>query len=268
MPEGNENTGTTTETTDAETVAAAVAPAKGAEGAQETTWNHAEGVPGQGEAPEWFKKEKYGTVAAQAEAYKALESQFGSFTGAPENYEVALSDELKEKGVEITSDDPIMEEAIKFAKESNMSQDGFNSMIELYAMTKLAETNAVEDFKTQEIAALGTNGQERLNNIDAWAKTNLPTDLYDGVIEMAVSANSVCALEKLIAMSRNAPVSAEEISAAPGGISEEEVRKMQFEKDDQGNRKIQTDPAFAAKFRKASQQVWGSEDHNIIIGAK
>ena len=83
-----------------------------------------------------------------------------------------------------------------------------------------------------------------------------------------MSAKAVQAVEKMIAMGRNAPVSADEISAAPGGVSEEDVRKMQFEKDENGNRRMQTDPEFKAKFKKLAAQVWGSEDHNIVIGAQ
>jgi hypothetical protein len=44
----------------------------------------------------------------QAKAYKELQSKFGSFTGAPEAYELGLAEEIGEKfNVEDLSDDPI-----------------------------------------------------------------------------------------------------------------------------------------------------------------
>ena len=40
-------------------------------------WSYADGVEGQGDAPDWFKGDKYNTVADQAKAYKDLESSSG-----------------------------------------------------------------------------------------------------------------------------------------------------------------------------------------------
>ena len=50
----------------------------------------ADGVVGEGDAPEWFKADKYKTVSDQAKAYVELESKFGGFKGAPKEgkYEV------------------------------------------------------------------------------------------------------------------------------------------------------------------------------------
>lgn len=48
-------------------------------------WVLAEGVQGTGKRPEWFKGDKYGSVADQAKAYVDLEKRFGSFNGAPKD---------------------------------------------------------------------------------------------------------------------------------------------------------------------------------------
>ena len=56
-------------------------------------WSYADGVPGNGDAPEYFKSDKYKTLADQAKAYTDLEKKFGSFTGAPEEY--ALNEDLQ-----------------------------------------------------------------------------------------------------------------------------------------------------------------------------
>lgn len=40
---------------------------------------------------------------------------------------------------------------MKFAKDSNMNQEGFNHMVNLYAMTQIAEQTAIADAKTEEI---------------------------------------------------------------------------------------------------------------------
>lgn len=258
-----QDTGNETTQTDSDIVADVV---DNADQSQESGWMFAEGTPGTGDTPEWFKADKYGTVSDQAKAYKELEVRFGSFTGAPEEYTVNLSDELKEKGIEITSDDPLYEEALKFAKETNMNQEGFDNMLNLYAMSKVAETDAINQHKAEELASLGDNAQARVDNLNKWGKANLSDELYNGFQEMATSANAVRAMEKLVSMTRNAPITPDTAQAQPG-VTEEELLKMQFEKDEYGNRRLSVDPAFRAKFDKLKQQVWGSEEHRQIVGS-
>lgn len=229
------------------------------------TWNYAEGVPGSGEVPEWFKADKYNSIEAQAKAYKDLEGKFGAFTGAPEEYTISLGEELQERGIEITPDDPLYEKAIEFAKNSNMSQDGFNNMINLYAMAKVAEGEALEQSKVDEMKALGDQSQTRVDNLVKWGRANLSEDLYQGFEDMATSAAAVQTLERLVAMTRSAPISPDAMQPQ-GGVSAEEVRKMQFELDDHGNRRIQTDPEFKARYQKLRDQVWGSDEHRVIVG--
>jgi len=232
---------------------------------EDNAWSLSESVKGEGEQPDWFKSDKYKTVSEQAKAYNELESRFGSFTGAPEEYAVELSEALKEQGVEIADDDPMLGEAMKFAKESGMDQKGFNDMVELYAITKLAEGEAIEQNKADEIKSLGANANQRLGNLNSWANANLSEDLVQGFQEMTTTAASVQALEHLIGLTRSAPLSPEGLNNAPS-VSEEEVRSMQFAKDEFGNRKINSDPSFKADYEKKRDQLWGTGEHRVVIG--
>lgn len=235
---------------------------------QQPEWLLMEGVPGTGEAPEYYKKDKYGSLAEQAKAYQELEKRFGSFTGAPKDgeYSVSLSDELVDMGMSIEPDDPLFADAVEFAKDSNMSQDGFNKLMNLYAMSKVAEGKALDEFKANELKSLGDNAQARISNLVNWGKANLSDDLFEGFQEMAISANSIRAMEKLVSMTRSAPI--DPGNAKPNnGVSREELYKMQFEKDDNGNRRLSTDPEFRKRFNKLKEEVWGSEEHRTIIGA-
>lgn len=247
--------------TDADAVAAAVST--GGEG--DASFYLSEGIAGEGDAPEWFKGDKYKTVADQAKGYTELESKFGSFTGAPEEYGINISDELKEKGVEFNAEDPLMEAAIKFATEKGMNQEGFDGLVDLYAMSELAKSEAIALNRADQIKALGDNGQARLDNLNKWANANLSEGLVAGFLEAASSADAVKTLEKLVSMTRAAPLS--DGAAAPtGGITEAEVKEMQFAKDDHGNRKIQTDPEFKKKYEAAMEQVYGTGERQIVIG--
>jgi hypothetical protein len=241
------------------------------QGAQDAEANTADSVNESVEAsteatehPEWFKSDKYNSIDDQAKAYTELEKRFGSFTGAPDEYEVSLSAELSEMGVAIDSDDPLVEKAIEFAKHSNMSQEGFKGMIELYAQSQLAESKALEEHKAAEMTALGKDADKRIDGILQWGNANLDSETMAGLEEAAQSAASVKAIEALIAKTRNAPVAAE-VAPAPS-VTDQEVREMQFAKDEFGNRKINSDPAFKKLYQQKRDALYGTGEHRQIVG--
>lgn len=201
----------------------------------------------------------------QAKAYGELQGKFGAFTGAPENYEVSISEELKELGVEMASDDPMLVEAMKFAKDSNMSQEGFSGLVNLYATQQVAEFKADADFKAEQIKALGPSGESRIKNINQWASKNLDADTVKNLESMASSVESVKAIERLISMTRNASVDVDN-SESSSGATKEDVSKMQFEKDSNGNRRINTDPEFNARYQKMRNEVYGTEESRVMVG--
>lgn len=224
------------------------------------------------ERPDWLL-DKYATegksvdeaTTEQAKAYSELSSKLGSFTGAPEEYEVALSEELTEMGVEIAKDDPMIEAAMKFAKDSNMSQDGFKDMVNLYAMQQVAENKANEEYKAEQLKGLGPSADSRIKNIQQWADKNLDAETVQGLEGFATSTESVKAIERLISMTRSASVNVDDANNN-SGASAEDVSKLQFEKDEHGNRRINTDPDFKARYKKLRNEVYGTEDHKVIVG--
>lgn len=226
--------------------------------------------PSLNETPEWLlpkymsdDRSQEEAISEQAKAYNELQSKFGAFTGAPEEYVSAFNDELTEAGLSLEADDPMVEAAIEFAKKSNMSQEGFNDMLNLYGMQRLAEHNAQQDFKANEMKALGPGAESRIGNINEWASKNLDEQTYSALQGMATTAESVKAIEHLIGMTRSAPVNADSVPSP--GASAEEVRAMQFEKDEHGNRKINTDPEFRKRYTKLRNDVYGTDDHKVVI---
>ncbi len=227
----------------------------------------------QAENPEWLQSKYISegktieeSISEQAKAYTALSSRFGSFTGAPDEYaEVSLSEELKELGVEVASDDPMLEAAKEFAKNSNMSQEGLDEMVNLYAMQQVAEQKANEEFKAEQMKELGTNAESRIENISQWASKNLDAETLAGLEGFATNAGAVKAIEQLIKMTGNTSVDADE-TTANSGASREDVQKMQFELDSNGNRRLQTDPEFRAKFNKMKNEVYGTNEHRVMVG--
>lgn len=226
--------------------------------------------PADNERPEWLLDKYMGegkdlndAIKDQAKSYSELQSRFGSFTGAPEEYEISVSEELTEAGFQLDNESEMLKDAKEFAKGLNMNQEGFNKMIELWATNELAEHRAAEEARKQAFESLD-NGQTRINNISAWANKSLPPELVGELDSVLQTPEQVKLVERMIAMTRNAPVNPD--NAAPSSISKEEVQKMQFEKDENGNRRINTDPEFKARYIKMRNEAYGTEEHRQQYG--
>jgi len=200
----------------------------------------------------------------QAKAYKELQSKFGAFTGAPEEYEVAVSEAMSEHiNLEDFKDDPILEEAKTMAKEMGLNNEGFNAFAELYFKGQVADTQAMDAHRDEEMKALGNNAQRRLDNITDWAKHHLDADTGDKLTGALTSAAAVEAVEAVISRTRNAP----QVNDAPPAeaISHEKIKAMQMEKDEFGNSKM-NDPEHRAKVQRLYSQRFGDEPQNRTIG--
>ena len=194
----------------------------------EPSYYLADGVSGEGEAPEWFKGDKYKSVADQAKAYSELSSKYaekvGSFTGAPEAYEVAV------EGIELSSDDPLLQDVQAWAKESNLSQEGFNGLVERFAQHQIAQQAAANQRAEAEIKQL-ENSDQRIADINDFLKANVGAD-YDALADAVTTAAGVRALEALIKKAGAKPTIAE--GDSPQGASQAEIEKLMTEKDDSG----------------------------------
>lgn len=224
------------------------------------------------ESPEWLQSKYLAegktveeSISEQAKAYTELSSKFGAFTGAPDSYDIVLSDELKDMGIELSNDDPMLVAAQEFAKESNMSQDGLNGLVNLYAMQQVAEQKAETEYKAEQMKELGTNADSRIENIQQWAGANLDAETVAGLEGFATNAGAVKALEQIIKLTGHTSVDSDE-STANNGANAEEVQKMQFELDSNGNRRLQTDHEFRAKFNKLKNEVYGTQEHRVMVG--
>ena len=206
----------------------------------------------------WNNETKTTNHDAVLESYTQLSSKFGAFTGAPETYEFSLSEQLTEKGIELDSENPLIASFSEMAKESNMSGEMANKLVNMFVESQHADSLGFEEAETSRIAEemgkLGDNAQQRVNNIDNWAKANLTPEQAEGLTGMATTADSVQAIEALIAKSKNSPMQTSDVNPA-SQVSMAELQTLQFATDDNGNRKMHTDPEYRkmvqAKFAEA-----------------
>ena len=183
----------------------------------------AEGIKGAGETPEWYKSDKYQSVAEQAKAYTELEKKFGGFKGAPKDGYTAP------EGIE--SDDALLTELTEFAKDTNMSDEAFGRAWELLS----AQEQAVEEVTQEmEMQKLGDNATQRLKTVEGFLKNNLDADTYSAAQELVTTADSVALIEMIVkaTMPSKLPIEGGE---HPQGLTWADVEAEMFRKDEKGN---------------------------------
>ena len=153
-------------------------------------WYLAEGLEGTGDAPDWFKAEKYKNVADQAKAYTELEKKFGEFRGAPKDgYDF---DALGEDGV--NPEDPLIKHFGETFKELNLTQEGFNRVIqEFYEVQKMA----VNSSTSEEMEKLGKDGAKIVTQVDTWLNNTFDKQTAETVKGWVTTAEDMKALQTI-----------------------------------------------------------------------
>lgn len=203
---------------------------------------------GTGKRPEYFKNDKYKSIADQAAAYPALEKRFGSFVGAPPEgkYDVKLPEGA---GVELAGDHPLLDSFQKWGAENQLSQKGFTELLGMlgqYEAQHFVDANAVK-------AQLGSDADTRLSAIAQWGKANLDAAGYASLREALVPSPQTAALVKVIeatiakTVQTPMPKPGADVPIASVESAHAEINKLMAEKDANGKLKFFTDPKFRAE---------------------
>jgi len=211
-------------------------------------------VKGVGEMPEWYKADKYKSVAEQAKAYTELEKKFGGFTGAPKDG-YALYD-----GVE--SDDALWGELVEFGNSTNMSQSALNQAWELLT----AQEQAIEEVSVEaEMAKLGDNAVERIKVVEQYMKNNLDADTYEELRYAVNSAESVQLIEALIKSTAPAKLPIDGY-VEPGGLEWADIEAEMFRKDENGNLLRSVDMNHERKIQRMMKEFGGDKPYTQTFG--
>jgi len=211
-------------------------------------------VKGVGEMPEWYKADKYKSVAEQAKAYTELEKKFGGFTGAPKDgYSLA-------EGVE--SDDALWGELVEFGNSTNMSQSALNQAWELLT----AQEQAIEEVSVEaEMAKLGDNAVERIKVVEQYMKNNLDADTYEELRYAVNSAESVQLIEALIKSTAPAKLPIDG-HIEPGGLEWADIEAEMFRKDENGNLLRSVDINHERKIQRMMREFGGDKPYTQTFG--
>jgi hypothetical protein len=213
-----------------------------------------DGIKGVGDQPEWYKADKYKSVAEQAKAYTELEKKFGGFTGAPKDgYSVI-------EGIE--SDDALWQELVSFGEKTNMSQSAMNDAWELLS----AQDQAAEEVSMEvELQKLGDNGVERVKVVEQYMKNNLDGDTYERLRYAVNSAEAVELIEALVKSTAPAKLPIDGY-IEPGGITWEDIESEMYKKSDNGQYLRSVDPNHEAKIQRMMKEFGGDKPNVRVVG--
>ena len=213
-----------------------------------------DGIKGSGDTPDWYKGDKYKSVAEQARAYTELEKKFGGFTGAPKDGYSGP------EGIE--SDDALLQELTEFANKTNMSQEAFGDAWELLS----AQNGAAEQVtQEQEIARLGDNAQERIKNVEGYLKNNLDSESSEQVRNLVSDAKSIELVEFLVRATSPAKLPIDG-GDHPTGMTWSDIETQMFKTNDSGQLLRSIDSNHEAKIQKMMKEFGGDKQHTRTFG--
>jgi len=235
-------------------------------------WAWADDLPGQGDAPEWFKADKYKSIAEQAKATAALEAKLGpaaTMLGAPEgDYELPPMPE----GVEGSWDlkDPLLAKFVEVAKAKDLSQAAFNEilapMAQVLATEKADEDKAVAD----ALAQMGTNAAARIEQVGQFMVAQLGEEGYNAINDaIGTDVKAYLALEKLIGMAAGDA----QLSALPGaggpGFTRADIEGEQYKVFPEGHpmagkRMYEHDKEHRKKVDAMWSKLFPGDDKQIV----
>lgn len=225
----------------------------------ETEWFLSEGVKGEGPMPEWYKADKYKSVGEQAKAYSELEKRFGAFTGAPKDgaYVFKLPEGVTG---EFDKEHPLFQNFNKWAKDNQLSQDGYNSVLGMFAEYEASMAPNMATIKSQ----LGSDADLRINNIAQWSKANLTPEEYSTIRGAATGNNAATvfkALEAVIAKTKQAvmPKANTDVTATQQ-TTEQRLNDMQAKRNDKGQRLYEIDPKYRAEVESLRMDFYKQQE--------
>lgn len=217
--------------------------------------------------PDWLPEKfwnpdlKQPRAEVMAKSFTELEGKFREKTdvlkeevlaeiraGAPEKYEIKLSEDLKipdNVELDFSEDDPLVSWFSGFAKENGMSQEVFERALNEYVSIELANMPDIQ----AEIGKLGDHGQDRMLRVHSWLESKLSEDELAALNPLLNSAAQVEALEKL--MKTSGPADFEGDSGGTA-LTLDELRSMQNDTRYWQDK----DPAFIKKVEEGYKRLY------------
>jgi len=207
------------------------------------------------ERPEYIPEKFWDAETGQArledtfKSYTALEQKMAGKKQAPEAYELGFDESFDKELLEgLDGENEIIKGMMDIAKDNDLSQDGFNKILNLVIGAEISEMKEIEEYKKNEMAQLGEHGNKRITDIKAWIDATLDKELADGLKATMSTAKAVEALEKLKEASKAPSLKVGDDLDPSIVATHDDLRKRQFAKDEFGNRLMQN-PEYRKKWQ-------------------
>lgn len=204
---------------------------------------------GKYDSPELLEQGYNESVTMHTKKMEEVNDKLKGFVGAPENGEYALPEGAN------TYSQPVMDSLNKWGAENGLSQDAYDSLL---SAVMEGEAANIEAFQTEQMAALGTNAEARIQNAnDKWTAM-FGADATEWMNSKAMTAEDVEMFESILAHNGSSTVNPE--GTQPQGavkITQEQLSEAMFAENSVGGLKMQSDPEYkktvdemTAKFNK------------------
>lgn len=211
-----------------------------------------DGVAGSGEKPEYFRSDKYKTVAEQAKGYSELEKRFGGFTGAPKD-----GYQLPE---DFDKDDAFIQELNSLGTEYNINQELYGKLLEFGAkIMDASDATTIE----KELNLLGDKAQERISNVDNILRNNLG-EKYEQYRDAISTAKVVELVEDLVSsFARQSQVPTGN-AVAFGVPTQADIDEMMNKKGDNGETLYYSSESYRKKVQDAIARMHGEKEFRYV----
>lgn len=214
------------------------------------------------ERPEWLP-EKFKTPEDMAKSYTELEKKLGApKEEAPEEYALNLPEQYADMELD---DDELVSGFLEVAKTEGMPQEAVDKMVAMYAeWAGQIEAEEAQRQKT-EVEALGKNAKARLQDLNDWGAANLSQEAYQTLAAKLDDAAGVALFEEIKGLLKEPGLPVKERATTDHDAEAQRLKAMQFEKDENGNRRLSTDAAFRRQFRELQAKIHGNQPAQEII---
>lgn len=160
-----------------------------AQGTQEPAWKIDANTPGNGDRPSWLPP-KYGSAEDLGKGYAELEKKLGTFTGAPEKYDLSA--------LKVDESQLLIQEMVAVGKELNMSQDGLAKFIGRIAN---ASETMDESYLQDEVKKLGKEAETELLQFQNFVADRVGENEKAVIGDWIKTADDLKVFNKLVATS-------------------------------------------------------------------
>ncbi len=211
-------------------------------------WNFADGIPGIGERPDWFKSDKYKSVADQAKAYADVEKRMHEQSAEINKFKTAAPEKYDWKELnEVFGENEHMREFADVMRQHGLPQESFEKALEKlvdYDMSRMPKADV-------ELQKLGQDAGKKLEILSQWATNELPEKFHDTFGRLSMTADAINMFDTLrqkmsATTGINPPVNGQQPTSAPTRMSRAEVQAEM----NANSVKYQTDPAYRAQIRE------------------